>query len=584
MANDLVAKSSEHKRAEQTQEPSRASARQPASNAPHHDVLSLQRSMGNLAVSHMLGSIISTLPSTGAVLQRKCAACAKSGGECAECQKKHEASSQQPPSQGEGKGVKAVPPIAHEVLRSPGQPLDLSTRAFMESRFGHDFDHVRLHTDGKAAESASAVNAQAYTIGQHIVFGAGEFSPATGAGLRLLAHELIHTIQQKRPGPHITGLRPDNPSERAAESAAQSVLQGGAVSHLDSTTVGMARQFRSVNYRQLNNEDLKREYELVRDRVLQSTDYPERDADTHYLAELEGEVRFRGIAISLPAQAQEGGVGQPAGPRAVRAVRFVAPDFFGDTIELGETSVTQTQPDPSAGYNFDTYLLNETTGRRIPAQHMGGTRYRVLMGTPECPGCHFGRGLEVDLHGENFLLVMAPQLLAGAAAFRGVPRVPPSRQLPPGPPTRIPPSRQLPPGPPTTIPPSRQLPPGPERITPPSRQLPAGPETVTPPSRQLPAGQQPVTRMSRPPIPQGVSSTNEFGTKIMRWGTGNEAARTRIASLTREELQRAGVTREMAEAWRDFYRNEMLRNPNNPSAPGRADLMQRAIELLSGGQ
>ena len=59
----------------------------------------------------------------------------------------------------------AVPPIVHDVLRSPGAPLDAQTRAFMEPRFGHDFSRVRVHTDAQAAESARAVNALAYTVG-----------------------------------------------------------------------------------------------------------------------------------------------------------------------------------------------------------------------------------------------------------------------------------------------------------------------------------------------------------------------------------------------------------------------------------
>jgi hypothetical protein len=90
-------------------------------------------------------------------------------------------------------------------------------------------------------------------------------------------------------------------------------------------------------------------------------------------------------------------------------------------------------------------------------------------------------------------------------------------------------------------------------------------------------------KLARPQLPGGVTA-REFGTKIMRWGTGNDAARARIASLTRQELEASGVTREMAEAWRDFYRTEALRVPTNPSAQGRAELMQRAAELLGGGR
>lgn len=90
----------------------------------------------------------------------------------------------------------SVPVVVHEVLNSHGEPLDAETRALMEPRFRHDFGRVRVHTDRKAAESTKAVNALAYTVGQNIVFGAGQYEPRTSAGKRLLAHELVHTVQQ----------------------------------------------------------------------------------------------------------------------------------------------------------------------------------------------------------------------------------------------------------------------------------------------------------------------------------------------------------------------------------------------------
>ena len=93
-------------------------------------------------------------------------------------------------------GQIAVPPIVDEVLSSPGQPLDPATRTFMEPRFGHDFAKVRVHTNNRAAESVEAVNARAYTVGNHIVFGAGQHEPGGSRGQRLLAHELTHVVQQ----------------------------------------------------------------------------------------------------------------------------------------------------------------------------------------------------------------------------------------------------------------------------------------------------------------------------------------------------------------------------------------------------
>ena len=93
-------------------------------------------------------------------------------------------------------GLDEAPPIVHEVLKSPGEPLHAATRAFFEPRFGHDFSHVRVHTGPQANESARAVNATAYTIGQNMVFDAGMYQPHSSRGSRLLAHELTHVAQQ----------------------------------------------------------------------------------------------------------------------------------------------------------------------------------------------------------------------------------------------------------------------------------------------------------------------------------------------------------------------------------------------------
>lgn len=85
------------------------------------------------------------------------------------------------------------------------------------------------------------------------------------------------------------------------------------------------------------------------------------------------------------------------------------------------------------------------------------------------------------------------------------------------------------------------------------------------------------------PLPPGMD-TSEFGHDVMKWGTGDEAAQSRIQTLTREELESNGVTKEMAEKWRDFYKQVKLETSNNPSAGGRAELMQRAVDLLGGNE
>jgi len=93
--------------------------------------------------------------------------------------------------------VVPVPSIVHEVLRSPGKPLDKGLRAFMEPRFGRNLSQVQVHTDAKAAESAQAINALAYTFGKNVVFGAGQYVPGNSQGKKLLAHELAHVVQQE---------------------------------------------------------------------------------------------------------------------------------------------------------------------------------------------------------------------------------------------------------------------------------------------------------------------------------------------------------------------------------------------------
>jgi hypothetical protein len=102
-------------------------------------------------------------------------------------------------------GAIEAPSIVQEVVDSPGRSLDADTRRFMESRFGHDFSAVRVHTETRAAESARGVAALAYTVGNHIAFASGEYRPEAADGRRLLAHELAHVVQQS--GAHASVLQ-----------------------------------------------------------------------------------------------------------------------------------------------------------------------------------------------------------------------------------------------------------------------------------------------------------------------------------------------------------------------------------------
>ncbi|MBC9251679.1 hypothetical protein A9179_15505 [Pseudomonas alcaligenes] len=164
------------------------------------------------------------------LLQRKCACGGTAGGsgECETCAAK---STLQRHSHGTVQPLNGTPASVGDTLTRPGRPLDADTRSFMEERFGSDFGAVRIHDDSAAAASARDVDAHAYTVGNNVVFGAGQYQPHSDSGRHLLAHELAHTVQQQglqRAG--VSNLADQGPDyqrlEREADFAADSVMRG----------------------------------------------------------------------------------------------------------------------------------------------------------------------------------------------------------------------------------------------------------------------------------------------------------------------------------------------------------------------
>lgn len=150
-------------------------------------------------------------------------------------------------------GVGAFLEDEHDVLEAAtagGQPLDPEVRRHMESHLGADLSAVRVHTGSEAAAAAKSVQAHAYTVGDDVVFGEGQYQPDTAAGRRTLAHELTHVVQQ-RSGPVDgtdtgAGYRlssPDDRFERAAEETADRVVAGlGAGDVAAGAPAGVQRQ------------------------------------------------------------------------------------------------------------------------------------------------------------------------------------------------------------------------------------------------------------------------------------------------------------------------------------------------------
>jgi outer membrane protein OmpA-like peptidoglycan-associated protein len=138
-----------------------------------------------------------------------------------------------------------APTVVYDVLNSPGRALDKPTRGFFEGGFGHDFGRIRVHADTAAARSARAVNAAAYTVGNHIVFDEGKYDPYSRQGRELIAHELTHTLQQDQ---ELSGNRPIRIGHPADESERQADDRASAV------TTRMLSNFKkaSILQRQMN--------------------------------------------------------------------------------------------------------------------------------------------------------------------------------------------------------------------------------------------------------------------------------------------------------------------------------------------
>jgi hypothetical protein len=152
----------------------------------------------------------------GLQLHRRCSSCghAAAGARCTKC--RH--------------GATPVPGIVRDVLRAHGEPLHGPVRAEMEQRFGRDFSGVRVHSDERANASAAAVDALAYTVREHVVFGRGGYAPGTPAGRALLARELTHVVQQSASNGAADGpialSDPGRDAEREAAANAARVGRG----------------------------------------------------------------------------------------------------------------------------------------------------------------------------------------------------------------------------------------------------------------------------------------------------------------------------------------------------------------------
>ncbi|HEX4383102.1 MAG TPA: DUF4157 domain-containing protein, partial [Myxococcales bacterium] len=159
----------------------------------------LEREADRAADAAMRGPVAPLAGAAGTLVQRKCDGCEAED----EVKLSRKADAALPTPAG------FAPASVAEGLRAgSGRALDGGTRSFFESRYGHSFANVRVHADSRADAMARATAAKAFTVGNDIVFAAGQFTPQTAAGKRLLAHELAHVVQQS--GSHSLLQRAEN--------------------------------------------------------------------------------------------------------------------------------------------------------------------------------------------------------------------------------------------------------------------------------------------------------------------------------------------------------------------------------------
>ena len=250
------------------------------------------------------------------IIQRK-EACS-CGGTCSKCQQQKELIQRKASRAQRDTQMSASPGVLSRL--GDGRSLDPTTTRFFNKELNHDFSKTRIHTDSNAADSAASINARAFTHGNDVVFGKGQFSPNTTDGTKLLAHELTHVVQQN--GGAGVGLKRTPPpfSECSTDRATSKAVQEGILGQVSSTAIGIARQMlepsqeaessddellmseqssRSFEIQNMSDESLLREFKIVSRALQKQESYEGREQAERYRVDLWAEIMDRpGLEVS----------------------------------------------------------------------------------------------------------------------------------------------------------------------------------------------------------------------------------------------------------------------------------------------
>src|SRR6185295_18023202 len=178
---EVVANNTQKEKANATVERgSRELGPQPLALGPEAGLLALQASAGNRAVSSFLESMSSPSATSGVLVQRKCTSCGQAASKCSGCREEEHLQRKAIGGNGSTATKSGVPAVVQQALDSRGgRSIEPAVRSMMESRFNHDFRHVRVHHDAMANRAAASINAAAFTVGSSIWFGQGQYQTGT---------------------------------------------------------------------------------------------------------------------------------------------------------------------------------------------------------------------------------------------------------------------------------------------------------------------------------------------------------------------------------------------------------------------
>jgi len=237
----------------------------------------------------------------------------------------------------------------NNIRSSPGSPLDAGTRKFMESRLGYDFSSVRIHTDERSARSSETINALSYTVGNDIIFGAGQYQPKKIQGMRLLAHELVHVVQQS--GLDEIRIGQDN-AKRGFSALQISNNSTKGIARQPGTGSGQSAQGKRGNYTALQARLLQQARERLK---------PEKDAIVGVLVTEDGrQFEFKsGGGQGFPSHI-EGKATEKMNELGIKKATLI--------VEKEPCQICDRSVYPFGELDKDTPLISSHTGKEISRQ------------------------------------------------------------------------------------------------------------------------------------------------------------------------------------------------------------------------